>query len=187
MPPYSDAHLLSILERVRTIAMVGASSDWRRPSYFAMKYLQEKGYRVIPINPRVAAQSGEAGAILGERAYASLREAPAPIDMVDVFRSSEAAGEVVDEAIAVAKEKGIWVVWMQLGVVNEDAARRAEAAGLTVVMDRCPKIEWSRLHRELAWSGFNTGVISSQRPRWSPDGASRPRRSPGEASGRRSA
>jgi predicted CoA-binding protein len=180
MPPYSDAHLLSILERVRTIAMVGASADWRRPSYFAMKYLQEKGYRVIPINPKVAAQPGDEGRILGERAYPSLREAPAPIDMVDVFRSSEAAREIVDEAIAVAKEKGIWVVWMQLGVVNEEAARRAEAAGLTVVMNRCPKIEWSRLHRELAWSGFNTGVISSRRPRWRPDeSARRPSPAPG--------
>ncbi len=159
---YSDALLSDILGRVRTIAMVGASDNWKRPSFFAMKYLQDKGYRVIPINPKVAAAAGE---ILGEPAFATLAEVPGPIDMVDVFRNSEAAGAVADEAIALARSKGIWVLWMQLGVVNEEAARRAEAAGLVVIMDRCPKIEWGRLHRELAWGGVNTGIISSRRPR----------------------
>ena len=151
-----------ILERVRTIAMVGASDNWKRPSYFAMKYLQEKGYRVFPVNPKVAAQGGE---ILGEPAFAALADVPAPFDMVDVFRNSAAAAGIVDEAIELREDKGIWVVWMQLGVRNDEAAARAEAAGLKVVMDRCPKIEWGRLHRELAWGGINTGVITSRRPR----------------------
>lgn len=163
---YPDSLILDILQRVKTIAMVGASNNWKRPSYFAMKYLQEKAYRVVPVNPKVAASGGS---ILGETAYASLADVPAtteaPIDMVDIFRNSEAAGGITEEAIAVAKEKGISVIWMQLGVRNDEAAARAEAAGLTVVMNRCPKIEWGRLHRELAWGGINTGVISSRRPR----------------------
>jgi predicted CoA-binding protein len=125
-----------------------------------MKYLQEKGYRVIPINP------GHAGKeILGETVYASLADVPDSFDMVDIFRNSEAAGPIVDEAIAVAKEKGIKVIWMQLGVINQAAAERAEAAGLTVVMDRCPKIEFGRLHSELSWGGFNSGIISAKRRR----------------------
>jgi predicted CoA-binding protein len=155
---YSNAELLAILRDTRTIAMVGASPKWNRPSYFAMKYLQEKGYRVIPVNP------GHAGKeILGETVYAALAEIPGKIDMVDIFRNSEAAGPVTDEAIAVAKEKDIKVVWMQLGVVNHDAAGRARAAGLTVVMDRCPKIEFGRLHSELSWGGFNSGIITAKR------------------------
>lgn len=159
---YSDAYILGILDRVRSFAMVGASDNWKRPSNFAMKYLQEKGYRVLPVNPKVAKAKGK---ILGESVYASLAEVPAPFDMVDIFRNSEAAGAITDEAIELRAEKGIEVIWMQLGVRNDDAAQRAEAAGLQVVMNRCPKIEWSRLHTELAWSGFNTGVISSRRPR----------------------
>lgn len=159
---YPDSDLRHILGTVETIAMVGASDNWKRPSYFAMKYLQEKGYRVIPINPKVAAAGGE---ILGEKAYPSLAEAPGPLEMVDIFRNSEAAGGISDEAIAVAEEKGISVIWMQLGVRNDRAAARAEAAGLTVVMNRCPKIEWGRLNRELAWGGINTGIVSSRRPR----------------------
>ena len=157
---YTDAYLRDILRETRTIAMVGASADWSRPSYFAMKYLQEKGYRVVPVNPRVAGQT-----ILGERVYASLADVPGPIDMVDVFRSSEAAGTVVDEAIEAAREKRIRTVWMQLGVRNDDAAARAEAAGLRVVMNRCPKIEYGRLHAELGWGGFDSKVISSKRRR----------------------
>ena len=159
---YDDAKIRGILNRVRTIAMVGASPTWNRPSSFAMKYMQEKGYRVIPINPRVARADGS-GRILGERAYASLAEVPERVDMVQVFRNSEAAGPIVDEAIAAAKDKGIAVVWMQLGVRNDAAAARAEAAGLEVVMDRCPKIEFGRLHSELSWGGFNSGIISSRR------------------------
>jgi len=154
---YSDALLRGILSRVRTIAMVGASGDWKRPSYFAMKYLQKKGYRVIPVNP------GRAGSeILGETVYASIAEVPERIDMVDVFRSSEAAAGVVDEAIACKDDKGIEVIWMQLGVRNDAAARRAEAVGLTVIMNRCPKIEYGRLSGELGWCGVNTGIITAK-------------------------
>ena len=123
-----------------------------------MSYLQDKGYKIIPINPKVAA-SGDT--ILGEKVYASLKEIPEDVrvDMVDVFRGSEAAGGVVDEAI----ERGASIVWMQLGVRNDEAARRAERAGMSVVMDRCPKIEYSRLNAELGWHGFDSGVISSKR------------------------
>jgi len=155
---YSNAELLAILRDTRTIAMVGASPKWNRPSFFAMKYLQEKGYRVIPVNPGVAG-----GDILGERVYASLAEIPEKFEMVDIFRNSAAAGPITDEAIGLAKEKGIKVVWMQLGVINEDAAAKARAAGLQVVMDRCPKIEFGRLNAELSWGGFNSGIISAKR------------------------
>ncbi len=152
---YSDEYLRGVLGSVRVIAMVGASPHWNRPSYFAMKYLQEKGFRVIPVNPRAAGET-----ILGEKVHGALAEIPERVDMVDIFRNSDAAGPIVDEAIAI----GAKVVWMQLGVRNDAAARRAEAAGLAVVMNRCPKIEYSRLHGELAWSGVNTGIISSKRP-----------------------
>jgi predicted CoA-binding protein len=153
---YTDAYLRGVLASVRVIAMVGASPHWNRPSYFAMKYLQDKGFRVIPVNPRAQGET-----ILGEKVHGALTEIPDKVDMVDVFRNSDAAGPIVDQAIAV----GAKVVWMQLGVRNDAAAARAEAAGLTVVMNRCPKIEYSRLHGELAWSGVNTGIISSQRVR----------------------
>jgi predicted CoA-binding protein len=151
---YSDGYLRGILARVRTIAMVGASPNWNRPSYFAMKYLQHKGYRVIPVNPAAAGQM-----ILGERCYASLEELSEAVDMVDIFRNSAAAGPITDAAIA----RRAKVVWMQLGVRNDEAAQRAEAAGLDVVMNRCPKIEYGRLHGELSWSGINSGIISSKR------------------------
>ncbi len=157
---YSDDLLRGILRDVRTIAMVGASPKWVRPSYFAMKYLQEKGYRVIPVNPAAAVET-----ILGETCYASLSEVPGPIDLVDIFRNSEAAGPITDEAIALAAEKKIEVIWMQLGVRNDAAAARAEAAGLTVIMNRCPKIEWGRLHGELSWGGINSRIISAKRRR----------------------
>lgn len=151
---YADAYLRRILRDVRIIAMVGASPNWTRPSYFAMKYLQHKGYRVIPVNPTAAGQT-----ILGEKVYASLRDIPEKVDMVDVFRSSEAAGPIADEAIAI----GARVLWMQLGVRNDEVARKAEAAGLTVIMNRCPKIEYGRLHGELSWGGFNSRIITSKR------------------------
>jgi predicted CoA-binding protein len=157
---YDDEEIEHILRSVRVVAMVGASPNWVRPSNFAMKYLMGKGYRVIPVNP------GQAGKeILGEPCYASLADIPDDIDMVDIFRSSEAAGGIVDEAIALAAEKGIKVIWMQLGVRNDEAAERARAAGLAVVMDRCPKIEYGRLFGELSWSGVNSGVISAKRPK----------------------
>ena len=133
---YSDDYLRAILERVRTIAVVGASPRRERPSHRVMAYLQRRGYRTIPVNPNAAD-----GAINGERCYASLAEVPEAIDMVDVFRRTEAAGGVVDEAIAI----GAKVVWMQLGVRDDAAAARAKAAGLKVVMNRCPAIEIPRL------------------------------------------
>ena len=157
---YGDGHLREILRSVQTIAMVGISPRWNRPSFFAMKYLQTKGYRVVPVNPRAAGQ-----AILGETCYASLAEVPGRIDMVDVFRDAEAAGAVVDEAIALRHDKGIRIVWMQLGIRNDAAAARGAAAGLTVIMDRCPKIEYGRLNAELSWGGFNSRIISSRRRR----------------------
>jgi predicted CoA-binding protein len=153
---YSDRYLRDILARVRIIAMVGASPNWNRPSYFAMKYLQHKRYRVIPVNPAAAGQT-----ILGEKVYASLKDIPDKVDMVDIFRNSEAAGPITDEAIAI----GARVVWMQLGVRNDAAGARAEAAGLTVVMNRCPKIEYGRLHGELSWGGINSGIITAKRIR----------------------
>lgn len=151
---YSDSYLRDILRRVKTIAMVGASTNWNRPSYFAMKYLQHKGYRVIPVNPTAAGET-----LLGEKVYAGLKDVPDKIDMVDIFRNSAAAGPIVDDAIAIKAP----VVWMQIGVRNDEAAARAEAAGATVVMNRCPKIEYGRLHGELSWSGINSGIISSKR------------------------
>jgi len=157
---YSDDYLLDILRSTHSIAMVGASADWNRPSYFAMKYLQGKGYRVIPVNPVQAGRT-----ILGESVYPSLSAIPDAFDMVDVFRNSQAAAAITDEAIALLPDKQIRTLWMQLGVRNDDAAARAEAAGLRVVMNRCPKIEYGRLHAELGWGGFDTGVISSKRRR----------------------
>ncbi len=154
---YSDGQLRGILHSVQTIAMVGMSPRWNRPIFFAMKYLQTMGYRVVPVNPGAAGQ-----AILGETCYAALREVPGRIDMVDVFRDAEAAGAVVDEAIALKGEKGIQVVWLQLGIRNDAAAARATAAGLTVIMDRCPKIEYARLSGELGWSGINSRIITAK-------------------------
>jgi uncharacterized protein len=155
---YPDGHLRKVLGSVRTIAMVGASPDWHKASSFAMKYLQSKGYRVIPVNPRAAGKT-----ILGETCYARLSDIPqkeaGKIDMVDIFRNSEAAGGIADEAVAI----GARIVWMQLGVRNDAAAARAEKAGLTVIMNRCPKIEYGRLNGELSWGGFNSRIISSKR------------------------
>jgi O-acetylhomoserine (thiol)-lyase len=153
--PYSDAKLRRILSTVRTIAMVGASTNWNRPSYFVMKYLQGKGYRVIPVNPSAAGQE-----LQGELVYASLRDVPEPIDMVDIFRPSNAVPPIVEDAIAI----GAKVVWMQLGIRNDEAAARAEAAGIEVIMNRCPKIEFGRLGGELSWSGVNSGIIRNRAP-----------------------
>ena len=161
-PPlyYDDAFLRRILKDVKTIAMAGASPNWVRPSNFAMKYLQGKGFRVIPVNPGHKDKE-----ILGEMTYARLADIPDRFDMVDIFRASEDAGAIADDAIRVAAEKGVRVVWMQLGIRDDAAAERLEAAGLTVVMNRCPKIEYGRLFGELGWSGVNTGIISSKRPK----------------------
>ena len=151
---YSDDYLKTILSDVKTIAMVGASSNWNRPSFFAMKYLLAKGFKVFPINPGAAGEK-----ILGELVYSSLNELPVTVDMVDIFRKPEDASGVTDDAI----KHGAKVVWMQLGIVNQAAADRAEAAGLRVVMNRCPKIEFSRLFGELSWHGFNSKTITSKR------------------------
>ncbi|MGB0671960.1 MAG: CoA-binding protein [Rhodospirillales bacterium] len=155
---YADADLIDILRATRTIAMVGASPKWVRPSNFVMKYLQGKGYRVIPVNPAAAGQT-----ILGETVYGALTDVPEPFQMVDIFRNSAAAGPIVEEALALKEARGIRNIWMQLTVVNDDAAARARAAGLSVVMDRCVKIEYGRLFGELGWGGINTGVITSKR------------------------
>ncbi len=152
---YPDSLIRKILREVKIIAMVGSSANWVRPSsYYAMKYLQKKGFRIIPVNPKAAGTE-----ILGETAYATLANIPHPVDMVQIFRNSEAAGPITDEAIAINPK----IVWMQLGVRNAAAAERAEAAGLTVIMDRCPKIEYGRLSGEISWLGINTKVISSKR------------------------
>ena len=166
---YSDAKLRGILQRTRTIAVVGASANWNRPSTFVMKYMQGKGYRCIPVNPGIAGQT-----LAGEMVYASLRDIPVPVDLVDVFRASEHVGPIVDDAIAI----GAKVVWMQLGVRNDAAAAKAEAAGLEVVMNRCVKIEFGRLGGELSWSGVNSGLIRN-RPAEAPQRRpSRPRPNP---------
>ena len=151
---YPDSYIRDILRDVKTIAMVGASANWNRPSFFAMKYLQAKGYRVIPVNPREAGNE-----ILGETVYAGLKEIPHSIDMVDCFRNSDAIPPIADEAV----EIGAKVLWLQLGVRNDEAAARAEDAGIRVVMDRCPKIEYGRMSGEIGWMGVNTRVISSKR------------------------
>lgn len=153
---YADGLIRAILRRVRTIAMVGASARWNRPSYFAMKYLQEKGYRVVPVNPREAG-----GSILGETAYTDLADIPDPVDMVQVFRRADAMMPIAEQAVAI----GAKVLWMQLGVRNDRAAALAERAGLRVVMNRCPKIEYGRLSGEIGWLGVNTRVVSSRRNR----------------------
>ena len=149
--------LRRILRQTKTIAVVGLSANWYRPSYFAAKYLQEHGYRVIPVNPVYEE-------VLGEKCYPSLKDIPEKIDMVDCFRKSEDIEPIAKEAI----ETGASVLWMQIGVMNEKAAAKARAAGLDVVQDRCVKIEHGRLYGGLNWAGVNTKVISSKRPQWLP-------------------
>jgi predicted CoA-binding protein len=157
---YSDDYIAGILNEARTFAFVGASANGVRPSYFAMKYLLGKGYRVIPVNPGVAGQE-----ILGQRVYATLADVAVAVDIVDIFRSSDAALAAAREAIALKDKLGLKVLWMQLGVRNEEAAKEAEAAGLKVVMNRCPKIEYGRLSGEIGWAGVNSRTISSVRPK----------------------
>lgn len=159
MPVYSDDFIKSALRSTKVIAMVGASGNEMRPSYFAMMYLLAKGYVVHPVNPGVAGKE-----ILGRHVYASLKELPAPVDMVDIFRASEAAPGIVAEALEVKDRLGIKTIWMQLGVISEEAADMARAAGLTVIMDRCPKIEYGRLSGEISWLGVNRKVIDNRKP-----------------------
>jgi hypothetical protein len=147
--------LRRILRESRVLAVVGLSADWFRPSYFAAKYMQEHGYRVIPVNPKYPE-------ILGEKCYRSLRDVPEKVDIVDVFRKTQDVPPIADDAIAI----GAKVLWQQLGVRNESAAAKARAAGLDTVMDRCVKIEHGRLFGGLNWVGVNTRVISAKRPRW---------------------
>jgi predicted CoA-binding protein len=154
MPIVDDiAGLRRILSSSRTLAVVGLSAQWYRPSYFAAKYMQDHGYRIIPVNPNYAE-------VLGQRCYPDVRSIPEPVDLVDCFRKSADIPPIADEAIAV----GAKVLWMQLGIENQEAARRADAAGLDVVMNRCVKIEHARILGGLNWAGVNTGVISSRRP-----------------------
>jgi predicted CoA-binding protein len=153
---YDDSFIRGILNTVKTIAMVGASEKENRPSYFAFKYLLERGYRMIPVNP------GHAGKdMLGQHIYAKLSDIPVPVDMVDIFRGSQYALGIVQEALALQPRPP--VIWMQLGVRNEEAAALAEANGLKVAMNRCPKIEYGRLSSEIAWMGVNTRTISSRK------------------------
>jgi len=162
---YSDDYIASILTAGKVFAFIGASANTNRPSYFAMKYLLGKGYKVHPVNPGLAGQE-----VLGQTVYAGLASVPAPVDIVDIFRNSDAALEVTREAISLKDKLGIKTVWMQLSVRNDVAAAEAEAAGLNVVMNRCPKIEYGRLSGEIGWAGVNTGIISSKRPKLSPLG-----------------
>ena len=153
---YSVDYITNILREVKTIALVGASSNEVRPSYFVLNYLLEKGYRVIPINPGLAGNE-----ISGQRVYGTLADVPVAIDMVDIFRNSDAALEITKEALALTPNPK--VIWMQLSVSNDDAAAMAEAQGLKVVMDRCPKMEFGKISGEWAWVGGNSGIISSRR------------------------
>lgn len=154
---YDDAYIRAILSEVRTIAIVGASANAARPSYFVMKYLSERGYRVFPVNP------GQAGkTVAGLTFVATLADVPEPIDMVDVFRAPEHVPAVVEEVLSLDPRPK--VLWTQLGVRNDEAAARAEAAGLQVVMNRCPKIEYGRLSGEIGWTGVNSRTISARKP-----------------------
>jgi predicted CoA-binding protein len=155
---YPDSYIRGILNTVKTIAMVGISPRDVRPSYFAFKYLLERGYRMIPVNP------GQAGGdILGQTVYARLADIPEPIDMVDVFRAPQYALPIVEEALALTPRPQ--VVWMQLGIRDDEAAGLAEANGLKVVMNRCPKIEYGRLSSEIGWMGVNTRTLTARRPK----------------------
>ena len=153
---YDDNYIRGILNTVKAIAMVGASNKESRPSYFAFKYLLERGYQMIPINP------GQAGReLLGRKVYAKLADVPEPIDMVDIFRASEYAMAIVQEALALNPRPK--VIWMQLGVRDDAAAKLAEDNGLKVVMNRCPKIEYGRISSEISWLGVNTRMLTAKK------------------------
>jgi hypothetical protein len=154
---YPDSYIRGILNTVKTIAMVGFSPKENRPSYFVFKYLLERGYRVIPVNP------GHAGKeVLGQKIYASLSDIPVPIDMIDIFRGLEHVLPIVQEALKLTPKPA--VIWMQLTVRSNEAAKLAEDAGLKVVMNRCPKIEYGRLSTEISWIGVNSRTLSSKKP-----------------------
>jgi len=153
---YDDSYIRGILNTVKTIAMVGASAKDNRPSYFAFKYLAERGYNMVPINPGLGGKE-----LLGRRIYGRLAEVPEPIDMIDIFRASKYALPVVQEALTLTPRPR--VIWMQLGIRNDEAAALAEANGMKVVMDRCPKIEYGRLSSEIGWIGVNSRTLSSKR------------------------
>jgi uncharacterized protein len=154
---YPDSYIREILKSVKTIALVGASHKPERPSWIVLKYLKERGYEVFPINPGLAGQE-----ILGRNVYGRLADVPVPLDMVEIFRNSKAAGPITDEALALHPAPK--VVWMQLSVRNDEAAAKAEAAGAKVVMNRCPKIEYGRLSGEISWQGVNSRILSAKKP-----------------------
>ena len=153
---YDDSYIRGILNTVKTIAMVGASAKDNRPSYFAFKYLMERGYNMVPINPGLDGKE-----LLGRKIYGRLSDVPEPIDMIDVFRASKYALPVVQEALTLTPRPR--VIWMQLGVRNDEAAALAQANGMKVVMNRCPKIEYGRLSSEIGWIGVNSRTLSSKR------------------------
>jgi predicted CoA-binding protein len=159
MPSYTDDYIKSILRSTKVIAMVGASGNEMRPSYFAMKYLLAKGFVIHPVNPGMVGKD-----ILGQKVYASLKDVPAPVDMVDIFRTADVAPEIVREALAEKDRLGIKTIWMQLGVVSDEAAKLAADAGLNVVMDRCPKIEYGRMSGEIGWMGVSRNIIDNRKP-----------------------
>lgn len=154
---YPDGYIRGILTTTKTIALVGASANPARTSWIVLKYLLARGFEVFPVNPGLAGQE-----ILGRTVYGRLADVPQPFDMVDVFRNSEAAGAVVDEALALPQPPR--TIWMQLSVRNDEAAAHAEARGVQVVMNRCPKIEWGRLSGEIGWGGVNSRILSSKKP-----------------------
>jgi uncharacterized protein len=153
---YSDSYIRGILNTVKTIAMVGVSANSSRPSYFAFKYLLERRYRMIPVNPGLAGQD-----LLGQKVYPRLADVPEPVDMVDIFRASQHALAIVQEVLALTPRPQ--VIWMQLGVRNDEAAKLAEQHGLKIVMNRCPKIEYGRLSSEIAWMGVNTRTLTAKK------------------------
>jgi uncharacterized protein len=157
---YDDSSIRGILAAVKTVAVVGVSANNSRPSYFVFKYLLERGYRMIPVNPGLAGQP-----LLGQTVYARLADIPEPVDMVDLFRASQHVAPIVAEAIAMRPRPR--VIWMQLGVRNDDAARLAEDNDITVVMNRCPKIEYGRLSSEISWMGVNSRTLSSKKAKLS--------------------
>jgi uncharacterized protein len=163
---YDDGYIRGILNTVKTIAMVGVSAKESRPSFFAFKYLLERGYRMIPVNPGLAG-----GELLGQKVYAKLANIPEPVDMVDIFRASPYALGIVEEALALQPRPR--VVWMQLGIRNDAAAALAEANGIKVVMNRCPKIEYGRLSSEISWMGVNSRTLTSKKAQISGRGIQR--------------